>query len=94
MPLKAFQYAVGEWGKQTFPWQTIESIIAHLKREVKELSDDPGTEEAADCFLLLLNLAHRLGFDLKEEAEAKFRINRKRKWGKPDSQGVVEHIRG
>ena len=92
--ISSFQFVVGEWAKETFPAQTNESNIAHLMREVKELKKGNTEEEAADCFLILLNIAHREGFDLCRAAEKKFSINRKRKWGKPDSQGVVEHIKG
>ena len=87
------QKTVGEWGCETFSKATNTTIIAHLKREVNELEDDCDPEEAADCLLLLLHLAHREKFDLLAEAQKKFAINKKRKWGEPDSEGVVEHIR-
>ena len=88
-----FQIQVGEWGDRTFPNGTPESIVAHLKREVKELAESHVPEEAADCFLLLLHHAHRCGYDLMIEAFKKFEINKKRKWGEPDKEGVIEHGR-
>lgn len=49
-------------------------------------------EEAADCFLLLLHLSHRIGIDLEAVARQKHEINRCRVWSKPDAQGVCSHI--
>ena len=52
--------------------------------------------EFADCFMLLLDSAHH--FDLTAEnlinlTRKKLDINKSRKWGKPDKNGVVEHIK-
>lgn len=52
--------------------------------------------EFADCFMLLLDSAHH--FDLRAKdlirlTREKLEINKTRKWGKPDSNGVVEHIK-
>lgn len=88
-----FQNEVGTWGDKTFPGGTPESIVAHLRREVKELAASHDPEEAADCFLLLLHHAHRAGYDLLAEARKKLEINKKRQWGEPDENGIVEHIR-
>jgi len=68
--------------------------MAHLKREIEELDEDPTDgEEMADCFILLLNLAEMAGVDLMSEARRKMEINRNRKWGKPDSEGVCHHVK-
>lgn len=91
-PLSDFQREVGEWACATFPTATPDSWVAHLKREVVELADSHASDEAADCLILLLGHAHKNGFDLMEAAQAKMEVNCKRKWGKPDSEGVVEHI--
>jgi len=51
--------------------------------------------EFADCFMLLLNAAHHHGItasDFMRFTRHKLAINRKRKWGMPDKDGVVEHI--
>lgn len=50
-------------------------------------------EEAADCLILLMALAHLCGFDLLDAAEAKMQVNRERRWGKPDAEDVSEHER-
>lgn len=48
-------------------------------------------EEIVDCYLLVLHLVHLRGFDLLDEARKKMEINRGRKWGPPDKNGVIEH---
>ena len=71
--------------------------IAHLLKELIELAQDPfNIMEFADCFMLLMDSARMAGFDMAELCLAineKLKINKKRKWGKPDKNGVVEHIR-
>ena len=49
--------------------------------------------EAADCYMLLLHLCFRNGIDLETAAREKFEVNKARTWGKPDAEGVVEHVR-
>ena len=52
--------------------------------------------EYADCFMLLLDSAHHFGLtaeNLLELTREKLEINKKREWGKPDANGVVEHIK-
>jgi NTP pyrophosphatase (non-canonical NTP hydrolase) len=52
-------------------------------------------EEFADCFMLLLDSAFHFGLsadNLIAFTRQKLEINKKRKWGKPDCNGVVEHI--
>ena len=53
-------------------------------------------DEFADCFMLLLDSAHHFGLSadtLIAFTHQKLEINKKRKWGKPDCNGVVEHIK-
>lgn len=94
----ALQRATGEWAEATFPHSTPESIVAHLRREVEELATAVAEREgiiweASDCALLLLHLAHKRGFSLDEAARSKLETNRLRTWGRPDAEGVVEHVR-
>ncbi|KAF0199015.1 MAG: hypothetical protein FD170_3943 [Bacteroidetes bacterium] len=52
--------------------------------------------EYADCFMLLLDSAYHFGLDAKTLiafTKQKLEINKARKWGKPDANGVVEHIK-
>jgi len=88
------QKETGEWANETFgKGQTVIGIINHLIKEVCELRDSDRPEEAADCLLLLFQHAHECEYDLLEEAKKKHEINLKRKWGKPDEYGVIEHIK-
>ena len=51
--------------------------------------------ELADCLTLLLDVAAHEFIDVDEllaASEEKMEINKKRKWGEPDENGVVEHI--
>lgn len=51
--------------------------------------------EYADCLMLLLDSAHHFGISAKEllsVTRGKLEINKVRKWGSPDENGVVEHI--
>ncbi|MBI3545973.1 MAG: DUF550 domain-containing protein [Gammaproteobacteria bacterium] len=87
----------GTWANMTFApdgGYRGPSIVAHLSKEVIELSDNPrDMEELADCMLLLFHLAHQNGGNLQAAIARKFEINKRRKWGKPDARGVVEHVR-
>lgn len=52
--------------------------------------------EYADCFMLLLDSAHHYHITAKELIKLvrkKLEINKKREWGKPDNNGVIEHIK-
>lgn len=91
---------ITEWQDRTFTEATPLSAATHLQREVRELifdlaSGNPKSMrfEIVDCFLLIIGVAHLSGVDLEEALEKKMTINKARKWGKPDAQGVVEHIR-
>ena len=51
--------------------------------------------EFADCFMLLLDSASHFGIDsdmLIKLTDDKLQVNKNRKWGKPDKNGVVEHV--
>jgi hypothetical protein len=89
------------WQSVTFPHRTQHSIATHLRKEARELvgtDDEPATEfppdEMADVFLLLVALAKECGVDLAHAVAAKLEENYARTWGKPDADGVVEHVRG
>jgi hypothetical protein len=89
--LSVLQYKLGEWAKVTFPHSSPDSVLAHFKDEVEEFLEDPCSEEAADCLILLCQYANKMGFDLMGAAQAKFKKNLLRKWGEPDDRGVVKH---
>jgi len=51
--------------------------------------------EYADCLMLLLDSVHHFditSIELLELVRIKLEINKKRKWGIPDENGVVEHL--
>ena len=54
-------------------------------------------EEFADCLMLLIDSAAHIPLTmavLLKATENKLKINKNRKWGSPDENGVVEHVRG
>lgn len=93
---------ITEWQKQTFGQATSYSKIEHLKQELQELETDLYIDglgkrhEFADCFFLLFGAASADGMtyqDITDAIQEKFEINKLRKWGKPDGNGVVNHIK-
>lgn len=99
---------ITDWQDSVFTEATPLSAATHLQREVVELVfeiqklkfqpanhlDTSALEkEIADCFLLIVGVAHLSGINLEAAIEEKMKINRRRIWGKPDSEGVVEHVR-
>lgn len=101
--MKLFKHLVleiNEWQSAIFTQATPLSAAIHLQRESAELISDvekgdlqQAKLELADCFLLISAVAHLLEIDLEEAIEDKMKINRLRKWNKPDAQGVVEHVK-
>jgi len=96
---------ITEWQRETFPNATVFSKLAHLEQELEELvmalHSENETEESkrmefADCFLLLYGAAaaHGMSYgDICTAIDQKMEINRNRTWGKPDENGVVNHIK-
>lgn len=94
--------AIVAWQKETFGQATPMSKLAHLAQELQELHSDlkEGSPkkrlEFADCFFLLFGCAAADGMTYEDICNAiaeKFEINKARKWGKPDADGVVNHIK-
>ena len=94
---------IAEWSDKTFGdgKRTI-SIAYHLKKEIDELIEDlecnntkETIDEFSDCFMLLFDCASHYGLkahDIWLFCQRKLEINKSRKWGRPDKNGVVEHI--
>ncbi|MDX9789302.1 MAG: DUF550 domain-containing protein [Candidatus Kapabacteria bacterium] len=60
-----------------------------------DISVEKVTNEFADCFMLLLDSAvhfHYTADELIYATRRKLEINKKRKWGNPDKNGVINHI--
>ncbi len=95
----AFQQQVGAWSGEIFPRAYPDSITAHLGQAVADLADalhgngDARVEEeAADCLLVLLHLAHTLDFSLAEATRRKFGRNQRRTGETADSgRGSWKH---
>ena len=72
-----------------------EALEMFLKNPTKE-NCELANKEFADVFMLLLDSAFHYGLLAKtliSESFEKLEINKKRTWGVPDENGVVEHIR-
>jgi NTP pyrophosphatase (non-canonical NTP hydrolase) len=87
----SFQDEVGQWADKTFMKSSPQTVVTHLKREVAELEETGEPDEVADCVLLLLHYAHKRGISIFEECVKKHEVNKRRKWGKPDAEGIQEH---
>ncbi len=96
-----------KWSNVTFPKADIKSVTNHLLLEMRELSEapnDPG--EMADVLMLsahlrqkldildkwVLVLAKKHGIDPTTAGLDKPEICKKRTWGDPDENGVIEHL--
>lgn len=93
---------ITKWQDETFGESTSLSKLSHLEQEIKELKADIKVLnidfrlEFADCFFLLFGAAHKEGLSFEDICNAlneKLEINKKRSWGKPDEDGVVNHIK-
>jgi len=107
MEIQKLMIEISTWSTQQFPTligsRGIIAKLSHLKEEITELQQAVDnndkkeiSDELADCFMLLLDVAHDLKFtenDIIEFSRAKLAINKGRKWGKPDNNGVIHHIR-
>lgn len=90
------------WQLRTFPFSNPLSKISHLTEELEELTSDIKQEspkkilEYADCFILLFGAAAADGMsydDIVDAINQKMEINKARKWGEPDENGVARHIK-
>jgi hypothetical protein len=96
--IQQLQNEIANWSDTTFGTDRSADIpLCHLAKEIEELIASPNDSfEYADCLILLLDAYRMTGGtadELIETCYQKLEINRKRKWGVPDKNGVVEHIR-
>jgi len=94
---------VTDWQEATFRVINPIGLINHLEQEVDELCQSMGMgmdefkrHEFADCFILLMGAAKADGMSYEDICNAiseKLEINKKRTWGEPDSNGVINHIK-
>lgn len=94
---------VTDWQEATFKENinTI-SLLSHLQQETLEtiigilFHETDKRLEFADCFILLMGAAKADGMSYEDICNAikeKLEINKQRKWGEPDSNGVINHIK-
>jgi len=102
--LQQFMDDVHKWADEIFGKErTTLAPLYHLKKEVDEAilavkneSRDAVRIELADCFILILNATSKYGLTFENlfiTAQNKMEANKKRQWGKPDKNGVVEHLK-
>ncbi len=95
------QRNIAKWSRKQFPYQSSTSKFKHFEKEVQELRDEISKsafklsanlpKELADCGILLFGIADLYRVDLHKEMKSKLKINKKRKWHKPDKDGVSYH---
>lgn len=94
--MQELQDRIGKWQDKTFPLQTLEGKMNHLKLEAQEIIHNRrNLSEWADVLILYLGAADLEGFvveELIDAANRKMGINENRKWGPPDANGVCSHI--
>ncbi len=88
---------IGVFTDKTFGESTPQSKAHHLAEEAMEAAADPSDIiEWADCTILLLDAVRKAGFttdDLYAAVQRKMEINKSRKWGDKDENGVVRHVK-
>lgn len=91
------QNDIGVFTDKTFGESTPQSKAHHLAEEAMEAAADPSDIiEWADCTILLLDAVRKAGFttdDLYAAVQRKMEINKSRKWGDKDENGVVRHVK-
>lgn len=102
------QSEVTAWADETFGDSTPKAKITHLWEELEEAFAEAGDEadshnlrtELADCGLITMHLASSLDVVLPEPSSVfadmmrwKFTACKLRKWGRPDANGVVRHVK-
>jgi len=92
--LEAFQFRARQWSAKTFPGQSEQSMIDHLRDEVNnEVHVGCDAEELADVGLLLLALAGRRGISLSQAMHRKHELCRNRKWHQDAGKGFPGHVK-
>jgi predicted RNA-binding Zn-ribbon protein involved in translation (DUF1610 family) len=92
---------ITEWQDKTFAKESALSCAKHLRKEIDELiheieNDGDVPYEITDVLLLAFGTAHKMGMSYETICRiinGKMEINRSRKWGEPNEEGFVEHIK-
>jgi len=90
-----FQQLHAAWAMKTFPEETLEEVLDHLRVEINEAQDAPlDVIEWADCYMLLQYACYRSGHSMSEvraAAREKHQINLKRNWPGKNEKGIYQH---
>ena len=93
-----FQKETAVWQDETFPHATLHSKLEHVRKETKEIEDNPSDlYEWADVMLIFLHALSGQGIKVSEllcACREKQEICRNREWGEPNPvHGYTEHKR-
>ena len=96
---------INSWCIKTFGKNRAIASLHHLKEQIEEIIQELGKENVnvedcdkkyADAFILLINSAASYGMDANDVLKAisiKMDINRGRRWGSPDDNGICKHLK-
>lgn len=98
--MKDLQKDISRWGAETFGDPAPRGLAIRGNKEMAELlsgfengrPNNELAEECADVCFFLLQICEGLGYDLQEEVEKKFEINKRRSWAK-GSDGSFQHVK-
>ena len=92
---------IEEWHTNTFPNATEKAIQDKLIEEciellhaIKDKDTNNIIEEIADVFIVSCSLLSRKGLSFNGVVTNKLEVNKKRVWGKEDSQGDRPRVKG
>jgi hypothetical protein len=76
------------------------SLARHIRRELRELEehlirgeDSEAAYECADLIFLACGILDLMGLDPTTVIRNKMQVLKSRRWGTPDEEGVVEHLK-
>lgn len=104
--MSLIQALIGLWQRVTFGGdgepEVIRATHKKLEEEARELmlalaasdyaADEKVADELADCLIVLLGMADRLGLNAYAEVVRKMAVNRARTWPKAKPGEVVRHL--
>ena len=90
--IKALQDRVVKWADRLYPDRTVHGALSKLVlEEIPEFLMKPTDPlEYADLLIMIFDIAHLSGIDIKEAVLAKIAINEARRW-RIDKNGIMGH---
>ena len=89
--MKEYKY-ITEWADLAFPDREDAFILLKMFEEIGEFVKHPHPWEAADIFILLIDICNRKGIDLGKAVQEKMIVNMQRKWVVNKHTGVMQHV--